>query len=70
MEPYAWHNWRSYLSDRHAGKAEAIFTDGHGEPVDPREAYKDNSMWNGIGFDPGVDDSPSWWVDLDRHVEY
>ncbi len=27
--------------------------DGHGQSVDPNIAYKDNSMWNGVGFDPG-----------------
>jgi len=69
LEPYAWRNWRSYMSDRHGGGSNAIFADGHGEPVDPRLAYADNAMWNGIGFDPGCDPAdPDYW--LDPHVCY
>jgi prepilin-type processing-associated H-X9-DG protein len=54
IEPYAWKNWRSYLSDRHLGRSQAIFADGHGEAVTPARAYRDNSMWNGLGIDPGL----------------
>ncbi|MBN2560441.1 MAG: prepilin-type N-terminal cleavage/methylation domain-containing protein [Phycisphaerae bacterium] len=69
LEPYAWHNWRTYLSDRHLGRSAAIFADGHGESVDPRVAYKDNSMWNGLGVDPGQDSSHPLYT-MDRHVSY
>ncbi len=53
-EPYAWANWRAYLSDRHLGKSRGIFADGHGEPIDPVIAYRDNALWNGLGQDPGL----------------
>ena len=69
LEPYAWHNWRSYLSDRHLGESIAIFVDGHGARVDPYVAYKDNRMWNGLGLDPGTDESHPLYL-LDPHVEY
>lgn len=69
LEPYAWQNWRSYLSDRHLGKSMAIFVDGHGKSVDPRDAYEDNRMWNGLGMDPGLDEQHPFYR-LDRHVEY
>ena len=69
LEPYAWHFHRTFLSDRHLGKANVVCADGHGERVDPRRAYRDNAMWNGLGFDPGEDpDSP--WYEVDRHVDY
>ena len=68
-ERYAWHDWRTYLSDRHLGKARATFVDGHGEAVDPRDAYRDNKMWNGLGIEPGTDpDHP--FHRQDPHVEY
>jgi len=69
LEPYAWLNWRSYLSDRHLGNSEAIFVDGHGGSVAPRVAYKDNSMWNGLGVDPGTDETHPLYG-LDPHVDY
>ena len=69
LEPYAWHNWRSYLSDRHLGESGAIFADGHRKSVDPRLAYEDNALWNGLGFDPGCDPNDSWYY-LDPHVDY
>jgi len=75
LEPYAWHNWRSYLSDRHLGRANAIFADGHGEPVSPCEAYEDNRMWNGLGIDPGIrpdgtQDESHPFYHRDPHVAY
>lgn len=69
LEPYAWHLHRTFLADRHLGKSSIIFTDGHGEPMDPRVAYRDNGLWNGLGFDPADDpDSPYYTHDL--HVTY
>lgn len=69
LEPYAWHQHRSYLSDRHLGESRAIFADGHGEALDPYEAYEDNRLWNGLGFDPGCDpEAPDF--ELDPHVDY
>ncbi len=75
QESYAWKNWRTYLSDRHLGGSAAVFTDGHGEMVDPRVAYRDNSMWNGVGQDPGLRDNGQQDPDhplysLDPHVDY
>lgn len=68
-ESYAWRNWRTYLSDRHLEQSNAVFADGHGERIDPVAAYRDNSLWNGLGFDPGVDsDAPDFH--LDPHVAY
>lgn len=69
LEPYAFRNWRSYLSDRHLGRSAAIFTDGHGACVDPRDAYKDNRMWNGLGVDAGFNESHPLFA-LDLHVDY
>ena len=69
LEPYAWHSHRTFMSDRHMGKAGVMFTDGHGERVDPRDAYVDNAMWNGLGFDPGHDPNSPFYDD-DRHVDY
>jgi len=69
LEPYAWKNWRTYLSDRHLGGSNAIFADGHGARINPSEAYRDNSTWNGLGFDPGGDPAGQGF-DLDPHVPY
>ncbi len=69
LEPFSWKNWRSYLSDRHAGRANAVFADGHGTSLAPRQAYEDNSLWNGLGFDVGTDpEGPAF--PLDPHVDY
>lgn len=56
QERYAWVNHRTYLSDRHDGKSNACFVDGHVEPVTPARAYRDNSMWNGLGAEDPVRD--------------
>jgi len=59
--PYASKEYRSYISDRHIGGANACFADGHAEKVIPEDVYQDNTFWNGLGFeDP----------ELDPHVEY
>ena len=34
LEPYAWHNYRTYISTRHNGKSNLCFADGHVEPID------------------------------------
>jgi prepilin-type N-terminal cleavage/methylation domain-containing protein len=69
LEPYAWHNWRSFLSERHLGKSVAIFVDGHSERVDPNIAYRDNRMFNGLGMDPGQNEQHPLYR-ADRHVDY
>jgi len=69
LEPYAWRNWRTYLSDRHLGNSNAIFADGHGERLDPRKAYADNGIWNGLGYDPGNDPAAPDY-ERDPHVPY
>jgi prepilin-type processing-associated H-X9-DG protein len=61
LEPYAWHEYRTYISDRHLGGANACFTDGHVDRVVPKDVYVDNRYWNGLGFeDPN----------MDPHVDY
>lgn len=69
LEPYAWRFHRTFLSERHLGRSMAIFTDGHGERLDPRVAYEDNALWNGLGFDPGGDPHNPFY-EWDRHVDY
>ncbi len=55
-EPYAWHNYRGYISDRHRGGSNACFVDGHAERIIPKDVYQDNRSWNGLGFeDPELD---------------
>ncbi len=51
LEPYAWKDYRTYISDRHGGKSNACFVDGHVERVAPMEVYRDNRYWNGFGAD-------------------
>ncbi len=48
-EPYADGDAPSYLSTRHGGAANVCFVDGHIEKVRPEDAYRDNSLWNGLG---------------------
>lgn len=56
LEPYSWHDYRSYISDRHRDGSNACFTDGHAEKVMPKDVYQDNTYWNGLGFeDPNLD---------------
>lgn len=50
-EPYAWRKFRSYISDRHRGGANLCFADGHVERLTPRQVYRDNSLWNGLGVE-------------------
>jgi prepilin-type N-terminal cleavage/methylation domain-containing protein/prepilin-type processing-associated H-X9-DG protein len=69
LEPYAWHEHRTFMSDRHRGKASTVFADGHGEHVAPRDAYEDNGMWNGLGFDPASDPNSPFYA-ADEHVPY
>ncbi len=68
-EKYASGAARTYMTNRHLGKASTAFTDGHAEQVDPLRAYEDNSLWNGLGIDPaetGLDEL----MRLDDHVDY
>jgi prepilin-type N-terminal cleavage/methylation domain-containing protein len=68
-EPYAWNLVRSYISDRHRGGSSLIFADAHGEHKKPRDVYRDNELWNGLGFDPWEDPNSPWYAS-DRHVDY
>jgi prepilin-type processing-associated H-X9-DG protein len=61
LEPYAWHNYRTYISERHLEKSNAAFVDGHVEEITPKQVYADNRYWNGLGRE-----NPN----VDRHVEY
>jgi len=68
-EKYAWRSHRTFLSERHNHRSNAAFVDGHVAAVDPRAAYHDNRLWNGLGFDPGTNPhSPD--ARLDPHVAY
>lgn len=58
-EPYSDGSAPTYLSTRHGGCANVCFVDGHVEKLRPEEAYRDNSLWNGLGCEDPV---------LDRHV--
>lgn len=68
-EKYAWRTHRTFLSERHSGTSKAAFLDGHVAAVVPREAYVDNRLWNGLGFDPGTDPKAADFR-LDPHVAY
>jgi len=61
LEPYAWQWYRTYISDRHNGLSNACFVDGHVDRITPARAYRDNSLWNGLG---GQD------PERDPHVPY
>jgi prepilin-type N-terminal cleavage/methylation domain-containing protein/prepilin-type processing-associated H-X9-DG protein len=49
--PYSEGNNASWLSNRHFGKANICWVDGHVTSVDPAAMYIDNSFWNGYGQD-------------------
>jgi prepilin-type processing-associated H-X9-DG protein len=61
LEPYAWKWYRTYISDRHGGKSNACFIDGHVERVTPVQVYQDNRYWNGLGAED---------LTRDPHVPY
>ncbi|MBK9118238.1 MAG: type II secretion system protein [Phycisphaerales bacterium] len=69
LEPYAWKYHRTYLSERHLGRSSAVFADGHGERLRPQDAYRDNALWNGLGFDP-ADNPASPYFAWDEHVDF
>lgn len=50
-EPYADGDAPSYLSTRHSGKANVCFVDVHVAPLAPAVAYRDNTLWNGLGLE-------------------
>jgi len=55
-EPYSDGAAPSYLSVRHGGRANVCFADIHVAPVAPADAYRDNTLWNGLGVeDPARD---------------
>lgn len=68
-EKYAWRTHRTLLSERHQRRSNLAFLDTHVAALEPVEVYRDNRLWNGLGFDPGSDPSA---VDfrLDPHVNY
>jgi prepilin-type processing-associated H-X9-DG protein len=61
LEPYAWHDYRTYISDRHRGGSNACFADGHVSRVLPRKVYRDNALWNGWGCED---------IERDPHVPF
>jgi len=48
-DPYAFRQYRSYISNRHEGGSSAVWVDGHVTKITPREVYRDNRFWNGLG---------------------
>ena len=68
-EKYAAGIHRTFLSERHRGVSNAAFVDAHVAAVTPAEAYADNRLWNGHGFDPGADPKV-YGHHLDPHVPY
>lgn len=55
-EPYAWKRYRTYVSTRHLAGSNLCFADGHAERLLPRQVYRDNRYWNGLGGeDPARD---------------
>ena len=55
-DPYAHRGYRSYISDRHQGRSNAVWVDGHADRISPGEVYADNRFWNGLGGeDPARD---------------
>jgi len=65
LEPFAWKNRRTYISTRHLGGSNLCFADGHVEHMMPRDVYRDNRYWNGLG---GEDPARDPHVDY-RHLE-
>lgn len=60
-EPYAWHDRRSYPSERHNGRANFCFADGHVDRLLPEQVMQDNRRWNGLGREDPL---------VDKHVPY
>jgi prepilin-type processing-associated H-X9-DG protein len=60
-EPYAWKDYRTYVSVRHFGGSNFCFADGHADFLRPERLYADNRFWNGLGAEDPV---------RDRHVPY
>jgi prepilin-type N-terminal cleavage/methylation domain-containing protein/prepilin-type processing-associated H-X9-DG protein len=61
QESWAWKDYRTYISDRHSGGSNVCYADGHVEKVMPKDVYRDNALWNGLGYeDP----------EHDPHVSY
>lgn len=61
QEEFAYLVHRSYISMRHGKGSNAVFADGHAELITPREVYRDNQYWNGLGTEDPTRDS---------HVDY
>ncbi len=55
-EPYSTSTYRSYISNRHRGAANSCFADGHVERITPKQVYKDNAYWNGLGQEDPIRD--------------
>lgn len=60
-ESYAWMKYRTYISVRHQGGSNLVFADGHAERMTPKQVYRNNKYWNGLGGEDPV---------RDNHVEY
>ncbi len=47
-ERWAYSEYASFLSDRHRGRGNGAFLDGHVESLRPETAYRNNRLWNGF----------------------
>jgi len=56
FEAYAWKNHRTYVSTRHGGGSNLCFADGHARPLKPKDVYRNNKLWNGLGSEDPVRD--------------
>ena len=48
-DAFAFHEYRSYISDRHRRASNAVWADGHVTRITPRDVYQNNRFWNGLG---------------------
>lgn len=56
FEAYAWKNYRTYISTRHLGRSNLCWADGHVSPLRPKDVYRNNKYWNGLGGEDPVRD--------------
>lgn len=71
-EVYAYYNWRTYISTRHLGGSNLCFADGHVSPLQPKQVYRSNRLWNGLGSEDPIRDPhlPDRYATDDPDVEW
>jgi prepilin-type processing-associated H-X9-DG protein len=63
-ERFAYYESASFLADRHLGRANMGFTDGHVESLKPADVSFNNRLWNGCNdprAKPVLPDAPANW---------